>query len=146
MKYFRAIRLRSILLGLVCFAILYFGFTLLARLMVRDLSHIETRLVWFNTAAYFIWIICGFIAAAAARHSGTLHGFIFGALSIVVVAIAQVVFGGVSALIHFFSIGWFFIVTALGCLGGFAWDVWNRLKITASNQRLHRIANKPGSR
>jgi hypothetical protein len=145
MKYVRAIRLKSILLGLVCFAILYFGFTLLARFLVRDISHIHTRLVWLNTGVYFIWIICGFISAAAARCSGTLHGFIFGVLSIPVVAFAQIVFGGISALIHFFSISWFILVTILGGIGGLAWDVWNRLK-AASNQRLHRIANKSGSR
>jgi len=146
MKYIRAIRPRSILLALVCFAILYFGFTLLARVLVRDISHIHTRLVWLNTGAYFIWIICGFTSAVVARRSGTVHGVIFGVLSIAVVALAQIVFGRISALIHFFSISWFILVTILGGLGGFAWDVRNWLKIIASNQRLHRIANKSGSR
>jgi hypothetical protein len=37
------------------------------------------------------------------------------------------------------------VVTILSGLGGFTWDVLNRLK-TASNQRLHRIANEHGSR
>lgn len=145
MKYVRTIRLRSILLGLVCFAILYFGFTLLARLLVRDISHIHTRLMWLNTGVCLVWVICGFTSAVVGRRSGTLHGIIFGVLSIPAVALAQIVFGGIAALIHFFSISWFILVTVLGGLGGFAWDVWNWLR-TASNQRLHRIADKPGSR
>jgi hypothetical protein len=145
MKFIRAIRPRSIFLALGCFAILYLGFTLLGRLLVRDISHIHTRLVWLNTGAYFIWIICGFTSAVVARRSGTAHGVIFGVLSMAVVALVQIVFGGVSALIHFFSIGWFIVVTILSGLGGFTWDVLNRLK-TASNQRLHRIANEHGSR
>ena len=146
MKYIGAIRPSSILLALVCFAILYFGFTLLGRLLVRDISNIHTRLVWLNTGVYFIWIICGFTSAVVARRSGTVHGVIFGVLSIAVVALAQIVFGGISALIHFFSINWFIFVTLLGGLGGFAWDVWSWLKTAASNQRLHRIANKSSSR
>jgi hypothetical protein len=146
MKYIGAIRPRSILLALVCFAILYFGFTLLGRLLVRDISHIHTRLVWLNTGVYLTWIICGFTSAVVARRSGTAHGVIFGVLSIAVVALAQIVFGGISALIHFFSISWFILVTILGGLGGFAWDVWNWLKFTASNKRLQRIADKPGFR
>ena len=128
MKYIRTIRARSILLTLVCFAILYFGFSVLARLLVRNISDIHTRLMWLNTGVYFIWIICGFTSAAVAGRSGTLHGVIFGVLSIAVVALAQIVFGGISALIHFFWISWFILVTILGGLGGFAWDVWNWLK------------------
>ena len=140
MKYIRAIRPGSILLALVCFAILYFGFTLLARFLVRDISHIHTRLVWLNTGVYFIWIICGFTSAVVARRSGTVHGVIFGVLSIAVVALAQIVFGGISALMHFFSISWFILVTILGGLGGFAWDIYNWLRTKTSNKALKRDA------
>jgi hypothetical protein len=122
----------------VFFAILYFGFTLFARLLVRDISHIHTRLVWLNTAVYLIWIICGYIAAVLARSSGTVHGVIFGVLSIAVVALAQIVFGGMSALIHFFSITWFILVTILGGLGGFTWDVRNWFRIRASTAQSNR--------
>jgi hypothetical protein len=93
---------------------------------------------------YLVWIICGFTSGAVAQHSGTVHGLIFGVLSIGVVALAQVIFGGISALVHFYSISWFILITILGGLGGFAWDAWNWVKTAASEQRFHGVANKPG--
>jgi len=133
MKYTGTVRVRSILIALICFAILYFAFTLFARFLVQDISHIHSRLMWFNAGAYFIWIICGYISALDACRSGTVHGVIFGVLSIAVVALAQIVFGGSSAFIHFRSISWFVLIIILSGLGGFAWDIRNWLKIAPSD-------------
>jgi len=137
---FRNFQAKAVLLALALFAILASGLNLIARYLVQDISHVQ-RLVWVNTFPLLIWVICGFFSGVVSRRLGTVHGSIFGLFSITVSAALYIVYGGIGALIHY-EIHWAFIAIILGGLGGFIWDIYNRVRSKTSNEALKADAAK----
>jgi len=141
MKIARNLRPRAILLALALFAILASGVNLFARYLVRDISHVHTRLMLLNTLAPLTFVICGFFSGVASRRLGTVHGAIFGLFSFAVSAAFYIIYGGIGALIHY-EIHWVIIAIILGALGGFIWDIYNRVRSKTSNKVLKADAAK----
>jgi hypothetical protein len=136
----RDLRPRAILLALALFVVLYFGGYLLTKTLVREISHVHTRLMWLNALTYLTWIICGFFSGVIAHRLGTVHGAIFGVLSNAIVVALFTVFTGTRSLVHLLQIEWFIMTTILGATGGFIWDVYNWLRTKTSNKVLKRDA------
>jgi hypothetical protein len=129
-------RLRAILFALALFANLYFGVCLLTKLLVRDISHVNTRLVWLNAGAYLIWIVCGFSSAAAGHRLGIIHGAVFAIFSIPLQAGLNILCGGVQALVPLMNMEWLIVSIILGSFGGFVWDIY-----AWSTRDLHKNIN-----
>jgi len=141
MKIVRNLRPKAILLALALFAILASGWNLIVRYLVRDISHVHTRLVWLNTLAPLIYVICGFFAGVVSRRLGTVHGSIFGLFSVAVSAAFYIIYGGIGVLAHY-EIHWVIIAIILGGLGGFILDIYNRVRSKTSNEELKADAAK----
>lgn len=70
----RSLKLRAIVYALVAFAILHVLLLVAARAIAGNPERIETIVPILNVAAYFIYLIAGFIAGAIAKAAPILHG------------------------------------------------------------------------
>ena len=82
-----------------------------------------------NMGVFLLWIASGFIAAFVARRSGILHGVILGLLSVVLMYLAPLLSREVHSYSFLFLLPiMLFSAAVQGGLGGFAWDIYNRLR------------------
>src|SRR5687768_5780859 len=119
-----AIQPKGILIGLATFAVLYIGVTFLSNIIVRAGGPQDT-LLWLNSLAFFTWVASGYIVGVFAKSKGIINGALFGLFSIVVVSLAQYIFGGAAGFKNAFNgygfFYWIGIGVLLGGLGGLLW-------------------------